>query len=373
MKFKITIKKGLIAAVAITALLAIFVFASQIPAKQVDNSEKTAPSEPVQQATEKPVKIKILEEEVRTLPLVLYTGTLEPQQTLDVSFDKPGTVKNLTVRQGDRIKQGQHLVSLEKPLNSQEIVIAEARIDQLKINRDQIETNYERTKQLLDAGAATKVALENLKTQLDSIEQDIIQAEMAKELKEQRDHKQAPFSGVVLKKLVNEEEYISPGKPVLIIGEISQLKVKVEVPLTELDLWSVGKEVAVKANGQTRPGIIYKRHSFANTGTGKVDIEIQVANKYHEWLAGEIAQVIPPSKELKGMFIPIEVVFYDYESYVFVLENAKAVRRSVQLLMPVAEEIQVQGLNDGDKLVVAGMERLHPGDVVTVIGDKAYD
>jgi len=118
-----------------------------------------------------------------------WSGTVEAR-TISVGSRQGGRVKDVLVREGDRVKAGQALVVLEpgdlqaqlaqaqgqygqmeanldkvmvrgSSARQQEIAAARARLLQDQIALDKATTDFARTKRLADAGASTQTDLEN--------------------------------------------------------------------------------------------------------------------------------------------------------------------------------------------------------------------
>lgn len=74
-----------------------------------------------------------------------YTANVEAENVNNISPASPNRIKTINVDAGDRVQRGQVLVTLDR-----------ANIDQLKINLDQTEREYNRAVQLLEIGGGTQ-------------------------------------------------------------------------------------------------------------------------------------------------------------------------------------------------------------------------
>ncbi|MDE6043115.1 MAG: efflux RND transporter periplasmic adaptor subunit, partial [Muribaculaceae bacterium] len=86
-----------------------------------------------------------------------YTANVEAYNVNNISPAAPNRIKTITVEVGDRVRRGQTLVTLDR-----------ASLDQIKINLEQIEREYNRANTLLEIGAGTQQAVDQLKAQLDA-------------------------------------------------------------------------------------------------------------------------------------------------------------------------------------------------------------
>ena len=74
-----------------------------------------------------------------------YTATVEADNTNNIAPSQPNRIKTISVEVGDRVRRGQTLVTLDR-----------AGIDQLKLNLDDAQREYDRAAKLLEIGAGTQ-------------------------------------------------------------------------------------------------------------------------------------------------------------------------------------------------------------------------
>ena len=82
-----------------------------------------------------------------------YTATVEADNTNNIAPSQPNRIKTISVEVGDRVRRGQTLVTLDR-----------AGIDQLKLNLDDAQREYDRAAKLLEIGAGTQQQVDQLKT-----------------------------------------------------------------------------------------------------------------------------------------------------------------------------------------------------------------
>ena len=180
------------------------------------------------------------------------------------------------------------------------------------------------------------------------------------------------MTGVVLNKLVSNGDYVSPGTPVLTIGDTSQLKVLLPVPDSEIKEWKVGDEVSVTLYDEVKTGKVNIIYPETNDGTGTVSVEVVIPNTNSEWLPGQIVKANRIESDNKGILIPIEAVISNgVKPYVFKNENGVAVKTEVETGDMVNNKIHIiSGLVEGDEVVVSGGTLLLDGDPLKVSGGK---
>lgn len=166
----------------------------------------------------------------------------------------------------------------------------------------------------------------------------------------------APFSGRVLLTYSELGEMVSPGKPLLSLGETRVLKLKFSLPET--------------ARTQFKPGpIAFTLDSFPNKKfTGNVAslgftadsrarafaIEGSVDNSSESLLPGMVAKIhLPGLVKTRRVLIPADALVIDGTTFsVYVFQTGKAEKRRILMGGKVGDEIEVlDGLNAGEKLI----------------------
>lgn len=166
---------------------------------------------------------------VREIPLSeTYTANIEAENLNNIAPATPNRIRRILVDVGDPVRRGQTLVELDA-----------ANIDQLKIQLDQIERDYNRAAELLRIGSGTQMAVEQAKAQLDAARTQYQNARENTILT-------SPVSGVVTARNYDPGD-MSGNLPILSVGQISPA-VKAVINVTENDLTLVrrGMEAMVK-------------------------------------------------------------------------------------------------------------------------------
>lgn len=174
-----------------------------------------------------------------------------------------GFVTNVYVSDGEQVKKGQLLYTIDsKEVDAAktqvELGIAQAQLS-LQMYENQyinVKMNLERHKRLLEKDMVSKYEVENLelaeKNLLEMIQIAKHQVKQAKarltEVKNQYKYLRisAPNNGVVVQKNIKVGEMAMPGMPAIILSDLSDLKVEIEVPESELKNVPYDKKVKVE-------------------------------------------------------------------------------------------------------------------------------
>ena len=151
-----------------------------------------------------------------------YFGTLKFAKATQFVAQQSGIITKLNAVPGQKVKRGE-VIAIYPPANHN-LQVSQAKILQNKNNAD-----YKRAKELYDAGAVSKVDLENFKANAD------IQTKSVQEL--QRTHIiTAPFSGVITQVHANIGKEVSMDMPIFSMAQMNNI---------EVDFYVIPKDITV--------------------------------------------------------------------------------------------------------------------------------
>lgn len=297
--------------------------------------------------------------------LAVYSGTapIEAEQEAVVVAKVGGEVRQLLVEEGARVRAGQVLARLDG--DRLRLEAAQARANLAKLERD-----YKRNVELQQRGLVAASAFENLRYELDGARASYELAALQLSYTEIR----APIDGVVAERFLKVGNTVSPNEKAFRVADLTPLVTYVHVPEREMHKLKV-RQVAsaqVDAAGGVFESVIARISPVvdSNTGTFKVTLELQDAK----------AQLKP------GMFARVNIVYDrrkdvlqvprsaliedDGRTRLFLVEKGKAVARDVTLGLTNGGIVEViDGLKDGDQVVVVGQGGLKSGNPVRVVGN----
>jgi HlyD family secretion protein len=175
----------------------------------------------------------------REKPQILASGTIEIKE-VDVSTRISSRVVSLKKDEGQQVVKGELMAILDDS-----IVAAQRDAAQAVFNNAQ--DTYNRTKSLFSTQSISQQQFDTARAGYISAMSQLKQAEvMAEEA-----NVKAPWSGIILKKHVEEGELVSPNAPLFTIGDLSEAKVTIYVPLKEMTLLKYGMNVKVSVDAFT--------------------------------------------------------------------------------------------------------------------------
>lgn len=284
-----------------------------------------------------------------------YTANVEAENVNNIAPSTPNRIKTIAVDAGDRVVKGQTLVTLDR-----------ANIDQLRINLEQIEREYNRAVQLLEIGGGTQQAVDQLKAQLDAarsqydnlLENTVLTS---------------PITGVVTARNYDPGD-MTGNLPVLTVGQLSPV-VKVLIGISENDMTLVKKGMPVTVTldafpDETFEGTVNRIYPTVDTSTRTFQAEVRISNPGERIKPGMFARVNFDMGTKHNVVVPDRAVVKQTGSgnkYVYVYSNGRVSYKKVELGQRLGDSYElISGINDGDTVVTAGQTRLADGIAVSI-------
>lgn len=316
---------------------------------------------------------------VRTLSLLSdtmsQTFSVSGQFTTDdetlLSFKTGGIIQKLYVEEGDPVRKGQLLATLN--LTEVNAAVAQARLGLQKAERD-----YERANRLYLDSVATLEQMQNAKTALELARQQYASAGFNQQYSEIR----ATQSGYVLKKYVNEGQITGPGNPVFLINGASDAKWRLKLGLSDRQ-WAamqLGDPALVStelAPGKEFAAKVVKKSEGLDPQTGTFQLLLELENIPRGLLASGLfgkAKLYPRGSQT-GWAIPFDALLDGdaQEAYVFITNDGKtAVRQKVEVGRVDKDAVWIEsGLENARELIVSGSAYLSHGSPIKILNEPA--
>jgi HlyD family secretion protein len=178
----------------------------------------------------------------------------------------------------------------------------------------------------------------------------------------------APIDGVISKKFIEEGEIIqAPGIPLFKILNQNSMKVKVNIPETNISKISKGLEVLVGTDSYpNKPfmGTITKLSPTVDVKLRTLEVEVTVPNSDGLLREGMFARVsIYTAVHKDAVYVPASAVTEkNGEKTVFVVQNNSPIKRVVKTGIIQGEKVEVlSGIAAGENVIYKGNLRLEEG------------
>ncbi|MHC1683846.1 MAG: efflux RND transporter periplasmic adaptor subunit [Clostridiaceae bacterium] len=323
------------------------------------------------------------------------SGTINSQNNKSY-YGNQGKVKEVKVKVGDTVKKGDTLATYEvgdfnlqvkqaklqydnaklalEELNSQKVEIEkkivelDKQIKELSNSKNVndlinlqlakqarnsiIPISKERVEQAQNTVSLAKVALDTAESNLSKIKESIV----------------ADIDGVITKVSIENSSIDSGAQPAMVVQDLNNLKINTKISKYDLNRIFLGQPVEIKASNSIYKGVVSFINPIANKEASLsgsdvcLDVEIQVLEGASNLKVGFDVDVDILTNSIDDVLkIPAESIKSEKDgtSYVYIIENKKAIRKSVVLGIQSDMEAEVKsGISVGDKVI------LNPNDLI---------
>lgn len=313
------------------------------------------------------------------IPKVEYSGSLEPVWSADVSAKVDGRVNTLTVSEGDSVKAGTVIATLDTSELAAQVLQAQGNLIAAQSGLEQAELDYNRYAVLAEKGAIAAQMLDGARTKRDLSLGQVRAAEGSLALVQEKLNNAnvlAPREGVVTKRYLQAGAYTRAGSAIVTVADISSLLAKATVGEAQVADLAVGTPVKVTINalnGQSFTGTVARVSPVAALPARTFTAEIIVPNE---------------SGMLKaGMFAKVELATRTHPQVITIPESALVMREDQKTVFVVSADNKIQqrlikpgyigdglvevleGLTDGETIVVDGQNKVKDGAAVSPVKD----
>ena len=226
------------------------------------------------------------------------SGQTEAHRRSTLTAKVSSIVTRVHVRDGDIVKLGQALVTLDTRDFALRMQQAEAGLQAAKVQLDSTKLEWNRSKALLGDKAVPQSQFDMIDARYKGAQVGVLQAETAvamgrKALQDATVH--APFNGIIVKRMVNEGEYASvmPATPLVIIEEVDPLDLRIQIPSSNLDKVKAGDTIHARfpATGQTLDARLTRVVAAMDPRTRTFSAIAELPNKDHSLRSGLYAEI----------------------------------------------------------------------------------
>ena len=337
------------------------------------------------------IPVKVLRvKEVQLARVIDLDGELQPLNETEIISQLPGIVKEIRYKAGDTVKAGAVVATIQSKelmerLRANEAAVKEAE-DDLREKEKGIgsaEKELAHARELVQRDLIARRAVDDAEAaaNLARAEKEVAEAQLAQRksmLAQARyllnlTRLVAPFGGVVTRRWVEPGGSVSPSMAILSIADSDTMRVAVR--LTAKDAALVHPGMAVRLRMAAFPGREFAgklaQISTSSEATDKVaTAEIHLPNP-DGLLKPEMKAVLSLAVDEThpALLVPKgSVSDFQGKNYLYTVSAGKAERKAVTKGLEQDNEVVIiSGLEEGEFVIVAGLEKLRPGSRVRVL------
>ncbi len=306
-----------------------------------------------------------------------FTGRLEATETVDVRARVGGTLEKVHFTEGQQVRKGQLLFTLDARGFGAELTRAQAQLAAARTAAELAGTEETRANKLLAEKAISQQEAEQLTAGLRNAKANLQAAQAAVQaaaLNVEYSQIRAPITGVASRAQVTAGNLVAPGETVL-TTLVSQDKVYAYFDVPEQVYLRYAQAGALSqppvqlglANetGYPRKGVIDFFDNRLNPATGGIRARAVFDNADHRLIPGLFARLKLTSGTVsQAVLVPERAIGTDQSKrFVWVVGEDKMPQFRAVTLGSLNDGMRIvtQGLKPGEHVVVSGLQRVRPG------------
>ena len=322
---------------------------------------------------------------------IFTSGKLITQEATKLSFKKGGQINKIFVKNGQTVRQGQLLATVDvKEANvyaqqaNLNIEQSDISIENVKLLLEKANRDYENTLGLYQDSVATLEQLENARTSVKGIENQLLTAQKSRNLSVQNQTMAnfnledakifAPANGTILQKYMEQNEIASGGLPIFLFTSQQKSKM-IKVHVTDKEIVHVQNGDPAKTYFDAYPdkifeGKVIEISQMADPVFNTFEVKISLQPTSEQLFIGFIGNVEIKSSENRSLIsIPVDALVSANGKIgtVFTLKNQKIVETEVSIFKLEKDQLLIQaGLENGQQVVISDVTNISPQDDILV-------
>lgn len=301
-------------------------------------------------------------------PILMLSGEVSPAFQIDVKPEIGGRVAGIHVSSGQKVKQGDPLLTIDPRDLLNERAGAEAEVEGARLELEKSQGNYERARQLFQKNLLSQEEFKNLEADFKIVQNELERSLRRLQMVDDRLSKTrilAPFDGTVLEVLVSEGQVVvgaasvNSGTSLMTLANLSRLLISTHVNQLDASRISVGDELAVIAPNTGEEGLPARIESIAPLATVKNNIKGFAVTGSLDGAGqglkpGVSVSMRVPVGHAKGVLsVPLTSVFEEGgEKVVYVSTDDGIERRVVGIGLSDSWRVEItKGLSEGEEVL----------------------
>lgn len=294
----------------------------------------------------------------------IYSGVVEEGKSLNASFMTGGKLLSMNVKEGDRVRKGQLLATLDDADYQIGVEQLQVQYDQMTAEKKRMDEMYARHNVAPNDYEKFEAGYRQLQLQLDMMKNKLGYTKLY-----------SPSDGFISHKYMQPGELVDAGTPIYKITDDSNLKVALDLPLyvylnrNEIEstyglIPGIGQNIPLKISSFTPDADNNQLYHM------KLDLPSSIGKELTTGM--NISVMIEMKNEISGETrVPSRAIFDENgKSFVWVFEPQDSIISKKQVFVegaPQDSKSLVKGLNGKEKIVSAGVKQLKEGEKVNVI------
>ena len=303
-----------------------------------------------------------------------FVGTVNFDKKSKIASESSGVAKNINFEVGQKVKKDEILVQIDSDILDAQIKASQSAVNMYEVQLKNAKKNFERYSALLEKKSIAQKVFDDAKVEYDVANENLISAKAKLNeftIRKSKKVIKAPYSGVIVEKNVNLNEWLNTGNPVATIVNTEDLEITFNLPISFINGLKIGEEYDVEVAEKTIKAKLFAAIPSGDKLTRTFPVRFKAASIDTFVFDGASAK-ISFAKETKSeaLIINRDAVIKRFNmDVVFAVVEEKAVMIPVKVITYFGMEAAIsgQGLVEGMQLVTKGNERVFPDMPVKII------
>lgn len=295
-------------------------------------------------------------------------GSLRANESIRLTSNVTKTVTRINFEDGQRVSKGDVLVEMTS--NEEQALLDEARF-----NTDEAEKQLVRVRALVKRNAASESLLDQRVREYESARSR--HTALESRLKDLR--LVAPFGGVVGLRNISVGALVAPGDTITTLNDDSKMKLDFTVPAVFLRSLRTGLPILATSHAlgdKQFNGEIFSIDNQIDPVTRAITVRALIPNPDQELRQGMLMSVELYADQRSALVVSESaLVPLGSNNFVFVIQQQESStiveRREIKIGQRLQGFVEVlSGLEEGDKVVTHGLQKIRSGQAVTAIAEE---
>ncbi|MDN4039824.1 efflux RND transporter periplasmic adaptor subunit [Massilia sp. YIM B02443] len=338
-----------------------------------------------------PVTVNVVAPQRRDVGVELFAnGTVTPLRTVDLHPQTTSTIRKVHIREGDFVKEGQLMFTLDDRADQANVARADAQVARDRATLADLERQYKRSQELVSQNFLAQSALDSLLSQVEA-QRALVQSNQAAARSAQVSASytaiRAPMSGRVGAIDVHPGSLVQMATSLTSITQLDPINVSFTLPESALgSLLAAQKsgQVEVRVNvgngngggeeGAAALGKLSFIDNAVDAQAGTIRVKGEFANGDTRLWPGQYVTAHVTVQTLKDAVVIPQgaIVTQNNGIFVYVVGEGNAARQvPVKRVHAYGDQAVVTGLNGNEQVITEGKQNLRPGGKVRLAGAAA--
>ena len=306
-----------------------------------------------------------------------FVGTVNFDKKSKIASESSGVVKKISFEVGQKVKKDEVLVQIDSDILDAQIKAGIAAVNMYEVQLKNAKKNYDRYSALIEKNSISQKVFDDAKVEYDVANENLISSKAKlNELTIQKSKKviKAPYSGVIVEKNINLNEWLDIGSQIATIVNTEELEIVFNLPISFIGGLKSGDDYDINISDEIIKAKLYAAIPSGDklTRTFPVRFKAEAGDKF---IFDGASAKINFAKETKNVALVINrdaVIKRFNMDVVFTIANDKAVMIPVKVItyFGLNAAIMGEGLAEGMPIVTKGNERVFPDMPVQILNNS---